>query len=192
MVATEHDLVEQAQAGDPKAFEALYRIHRSRIQVIVTKRLPNLDDVDDVVQSTFMRAFMGLGYYRRDAAFSTWLTRIAINTCHNLWRTRQREKKWIDVVDDPQVAAGPEVAGRFPNPEEAIHRRELQAITIGAIHSLPERYRKAVWMRYMKDLSYLDIKRELRVPIGTVKIWLHRARRMLREKLDDPNLGIHN
>ena len=148
--------------------------------------------MDDVVQVTFTRAFMGLSTFRRDAAFTTWLTRIAINTCNNLWRVRQRERNWIDVVDDPQSLAGVDVASPFPSPAEAIHRKELRALTMRAMHGLPDRYRRAVWMRYVRDLSYNEIKRELRVPIGTVKIWLHRARRLLKEELRESNPGILN
>ena len=187
-MAPDGDLVEKAQGGDPGAFEALYRAHRPRIQVMVTKRLRNLDDVDDVVQVTFTRAFTALGDFRREATFSTWLTRIAVNTCSNFWREQQRRRKWVEVVDDPEAIPHRRSGPGLADPEETFHRNQIHRTTLDAICGLPARYRKALWMRCVKDLSYREIGRELRVPIGTVKIWLHRARRMLREELQGLNL----
>ena len=92
----------------------------------------------------------------------------------------QARKSWLDVVDDPESVAE-QAFLPYDNPEEVLYQKERQELVIEGIQALPEHWGKAVWLRYVEDLSYREIVKELQVPIGTVKTWLWRGRKQLKE-----------
>jgi RNA polymerase sigma-70 factor, ECF subfamily len=180
----ERELVSRTLDGDENAFGHLYRNYQPRIYATVRGRTRDLDDVDDLVQATFIRAYQGLAGFRGEAAFSTWLTQIAMNLCTSHVRSQRARRARLDVVAEPETEIR-EVwePARLEDPSEALDRKEDQALLIRAIGRLPKSYRRAMWLRYVEDRSYLEIMGELGVPMGTVKSWLHRARQQLETEI---------
>lgn len=176
-------LVQDAQAGDLEAFDMLYKTHQPRIYHTILSRA-HPDDVDDLVQMTFLRAFEYLALFRGESAFSTWLTRIALNVCNTQWRVRSMQRSRHVCVDMAEPIADAET------PEMGFQRAEHQALVRDVIAHMPEKYRRAIWLHYVLDHSYEDITKILKVPIGTVKTWLNRGRQELKQRLK--RVGIYD
>lgn len=182
-------LIDRALAEDDGAFEVLYRRHRDRVRAIVHRCTGKGDEAEDLVQVVFMKAFQGLADFRGQAAFSTWLTRIALNVCTSCLRTRRTQRNWVDEADD----AVPALQARWhpaphEDPEAAMVRKERREIVMQGIQALPDRQREAVWLHYVRERSYGEIVAELKVPIGTLKVWLYRGRHRLRGEVE--RLGV--
>ena len=176
----EAQLIKRAIDGDQSAFSELYTNYRSNVVGVVRRRASDPDVVDDLIQQTFIRAFRSLPRFRGDSAFGTWITRIAINVCLSHRRSEQIRKNWMDHLEDLEYAkAAISEASRSETPEDVIFRQQRRDIVINGIARLPERYRKVMWLRYVKDRSYEEITQALQIPMGTVKTWLNRARHEL-------------
>ncbi len=179
----EHTMVLKARTGDGVAFGKLYKANVARIYSIVTSRTKNEADVDDLVQIAFMKAYQGLNRFRGDAAFSTWLTRIAMNVCISHCESQSVQRKWTTYFYSPERAQ--KIASRgTEDPETALHTRECQHLVRKGIQALPQQYREAMRLRYVEDYSYAEIEKALQVPMGTVKTWLYRGRELLRETME--------
>jgi RNA polymerase sigma-70 factor (ECF subfamily) len=162
------------------AFSTLYETYRPNVIGVVKRRAQDPDIVDDLIQQTFIRAFRSLPQFRGESAFGTWITRIAINVCLSHKRSESIRKNWMDHLEDLEYAkAAVSDASRYDNPEHILQRNERRELVRHGINKLPERYRKAMWLRYVKDWSYEEITQALEVPMGTVKTWLNRARHQL-------------
>jgi RNA polymerase sigma-70 factor (ECF subfamily) len=181
----DRDLIRRALKGDQRAFESLYRAHRPRVYAVVVRRAADRDETEDLVQITFMRAFQALKGFRGDAAFSTWLTQIALNVCASHLRAQQVRQGYE--AGDPldRIERTP---AHGESPEEAAFARRRQDLVKEGIRTLPARYREAVYLRYVQDRSYREITEALQAPMGTVKTWLCRARRQLQGEFQKSGL----
>lgn len=174
-------LIGRALEGDQGAYEAIYKAYQPRIYGMIAPRTGGRDDVEDLVQMTFIRAFQALGSFRGKAAFSTWLTRIALNVYHSHRRARWAQHERLEEVEDSASTHRIErELAWYEDPEEVVYRKERRALVRKGIQALPAHYREAMWLRYVKDRSYKEIMQELHVPMGTVKTWLCRGRRQLK------------
>lgn len=170
----EFALIQRAQAGDAQAFETLYKTYNPRIYNIIAARA-HPDDIEDLTQITFMRAFEYLSQFRGDANFTTWLTRIAHNVCYSQWRLRQQNQTRQNAIQTNTYPKTEETT-----PETCMHRTEIETLLQQSIAHLPEKYRQVIFLHYIKERSYEDLTRILHVPTGTVKTWLNRGRQELR------------
>ena len=175
----ESDLIREAADGNREAFDTLYRKHHPQVYGVIAKRMDDRDLVEDLVQITFLKAFRSLHAFRGEAAFSTWLTQIALNVHRSHLRSQRVRRRWVLESENPEDLI------RYPrespdSPYYVLQRRQNRDLVRQGIQTLPERYRKAVWLRYVKDRSYEEIMNALQVPMGTVKTWLCRARRQLK------------
>ena len=188
--AEERDLVRRTLDGDASAFNRLYKRHYPRILATLIGRTRNRHDAEDLLQVTFLRAYLGLSGFRGDAAFSTWLMQIALNVCTTHLRATQARRSWQKTIEDPQLGYRDTWEPTdVERPDDALSRKECRAMLEESIAELPQQYRHAVRLRYVKDRSYSEIARELGVPMGTLKTWLHRARHQLQESLNDTELA---
>ena len=179
----EQGLIYRALGREQAAFEALYITHYPRVYGVIARRTDDPEDAKDLIQLTFMRAFQALGSFRGDAAFSTWLTRIALNVCTTHFYARQQRRFYEVVVEtDGHLQTASERA-YLEDPAEILHRKQCRRLVLDGIQALREPYRKALWLRYAKDRTYTEITDELNVPLGTVKTWLCRGRRQLAEEV---------
>ena len=177
----EQYLVRRAIDGDAAAFGVLYRACHEQIYATMVRRTSDPETAQDLVQTAFLKAYGALGSYRGEAAFATWLTQIALNVHKSHFRKQQVRRRWIKVTDDPAALAD---ATRMPiageNPEVSVERSQQRELVRKSIRALPARYRKVVWMRYVRDWSYEEITLALQIPMGTVKTWLNRGRYQLK------------
>lgn len=181
----ECELVSRTLKGDLSAFERLYSQHRARIYSALFFRTRSKEDAEDLLQTTFLRAYLGLKGFRGESAFSTWLMQIAMNVCTTFHRAEQSRRIRQDTVEacDATLRTIWEPTSD-PNPEDFTLLNERRSVVEAHIKDLPYPYRDVTELRYMKDRSYLEITKELNVPVGTVKTWLFRARKQLRERFE--------
>ena len=172
--AEEAVLVRRACEGDKPAFAELVRRNQGRVRGLLMRLAQDRVLADDLAQEVFLRAYRGLVGFQGRSAFGTWLYRIAYNVYLN---NRTRVRRFCELPEDYVAAAvAPESALSAPR---ADLRRDLSA----AIETLPERYRAVVVLYYLEEVSYPEIADILGVPLGTVKTHLHRAKKLLRERM---------
>lgn len=161
-----------AAAGDARAFERLYRRHIDRVHSLA-RRLIGTDEADEVTQDVFVRVWEKLGTFRGEAAFGTWLHRVAINVILG------RRKK-LGIRRDRYVE-GDEVLGRLgSNPKEAETAVDFES----AIERLPEGAQQVFVLHDMEGYKHDEIAEMMGISAGTSKSQLHRARMILRRHLD--------
>jgi RNA polymerase sigma-70 factor (ECF subfamily) len=165
-------LVRRARDGDASAFGELVERHQTRIYAVCLRILSDPEEARDAAQDAFVTAFRKLGQFRGDAAFTTWLHRIAVNACYDALRRAKRRPVLHTAVatDDDR---GPE-----PGPPSADHADEIAGTVdvTRALATIPLDYRVAVVLADVEDLPYEEIARVLDVPVGTVKSRVHRGR----------------
>jgi len=176
-------LVLRARNGDREAFGELVERHQRRVWM-VCRQYVGVDEADAVAQDSLVKAFTGIRKFDGRAAFSTWLTRIAINTCLDRLRRRRRESVVDDAVDDDQKS-GPtlQVADTQAGPEDRSMQRQAMASLAARERDLPPRQREIFRLRFYAEMELEEIADALGVHVGTVKTQLHRAVHRLREEL---------
>jgi len=174
---TDKELVRRVQQGDKRAFDLLFGRYQHRIINLVGRYLRNPQDVEDVTQEAFIKAFKALPRFRGESAFYTWLYRIAINTAKNHLVARGRRPPGVDVdVEDAEFMDGADLLKESESPEAALARDELAAAIDKAIGELPDDLRSAVTLREFDGLSYEQIAQIMDCPVGTVRSRIFRAR----------------
>ncbi|MFO7588590.1 MAG: sigma-70 family RNA polymerase sigma factor [Gemmatimonadota bacterium] len=168
---TEARLLEAARAGDPSAMEALYAVHAGRVYSVVRRLVGDDHLAEDVSQDAWVRAFQKLASFRGDAAFGTWMHRLAVNTALNQLRRRGRR---------PDVEAAAEPPPSAPDPDETVLN---QRVLGQALDRLPEGYRRVLVLHDVEGLTHEEIAERLGVAVGTSKSQLHKARARMRELL---------
>lgn len=174
---TDKELVRRVQQGDKRAFDLLFGRYQHKIINLVGRYLRNPQDVEDVTQEAFIKAFKALPRFRGESAFYTWLYRIAINTAKNHLVARGRRPPGVDVdVEDAEFMDGADLLKESESPEAALARDELSAAIDQAIGELPDDLRSAVTLREFDGLSYEQIAQIMDCPVGTVRSRIFRAR----------------
>jgi RNA polymerase sigma-70 factor (ECF subfamily) len=177
------DLVAGATRGDRAAFEALVRGHHRRLYRILLCVTGNTADAEDATQTAFLKAFQHLGDFEGRARFGTWLTRIAINEGLECVRTRRPMESLSPEEEEGELFRPRLVLAWADDPEQLYQREELRAFVERAVASLPMRYRMAVLLRDLEQLSTAEAAAALGLGIPTLKTHLLRGRLMLREAL---------
>ena len=179
-------LVEEALAGDARAFERLVAKYREPLQRHIGKMLRDSAVVEDLVQEAFVKAFGALGSYAPQYAFSTWLYRIATN--HTIDHLRRKKLRTVS-LDKPLQTRDGEMQVEVPDstyrPDKHLVRDQRNTIIAEAIEQLPPKYHRVIVMRHQQELSYDEIATELELPLGTVKAHIFRARALLNRYLKD-------
>jgi RNA polymerase sigma-70 factor (ECF subfamily) len=182
------ELVQLARQRDSEAFSIIMRRHNRRLYRVARAVTQNDSEAEDVVQEAYVHAFANLGNFRGDSSLATWLTRIALNEA--LGRLRRRrptvELSALDAEsqDETHVISFPLMTANC-DPERAVARQEIRRLMERAIDDLPEVFRIVFVMREIEDLSIEETAGFLNLPQATVKTRLHRARRLLRQALDE-------
>ena len=160
--------------GTDRVFERLVRDHQDRIYALGFALTGNRHDAEDVAQDTFIRAYKALATYSperiRDLKQKAWLHRIAVNVVRN--RVRGVRPRMVELNgSEPDLATGPE--------EDVLRKTEIDELA-ARVACLPARYREAVVLRHVQDLSYAEVAETLGQPVGTVKANVHRGLKILR------------
>ena len=177
--------VANAIKGDQEAFKQLMAKYQKPLYYHVLKMVKNHEQVEDIVQESFMKAFGNLSSYNTNYAFSTWLYRITTNHTIDFLR---KKKLQTTSIHEPVKAKDGEMQMQIVGGAETdrkIIRSERKKIVSDAIQNLPEKYREVIVMRHLEEKSYQEISEELDLPLGTVKAHIFRAREMLYKVLID-------
>jgi len=182
------ELVELARQRDSRAFRVIMRRHNRRLYRIARAVSGDDSEAEDVVQEAYFHAFANLGNFRGDSSLATWLTRIALNEALGRLR-RQRPMVELSMLDaesedETHVIPFPLMAVNC-DPERTVAQREIRRLIERAIDHLPEVFRIVFVMREIEELSIEETAGFLSLPQATVKTRLHRARRLLRQALDE-------
>jgi RNA polymerase sigma-70 factor (ECF subfamily) len=184
-MADDADTLRKCREGDEQAYREIVERYQRQVYSLAMRMVRSAEDAEDLTQDTFVRMFKAIDRYDSNRPFAAWLMTIATRLSIDHIRRRKvrplplvreeagtHEEQTID-VEDP---------GLLPD-EIASHREEEQQ-TQSLIDSLPPHYRIVVLLRHQQDLSYEEIAESLDLPIGTVKARIHRARALLRQRLE--------
>ncbi|MFN2288525.1 MAG: RNA polymerase sigma factor RpoE [Chromatocurvus sp.] len=189
--ATDQQLVARVQKGDNRAFDLLVLKYQHKILGLISRYIQDSDEMQDVAQEAFIKAYRALPGFRGDSAFYTWLYRIAINTAKNHLVARSRRPPGRDVeVEDAEYYEGGGALRDLENPENVLFGDELKAVVQAAIADLPDDLRTAVTLREFDGLSYEDIAEVMECPVGTVRSRIFRAREAIDTRVSAQIEGL--
>jgi len=176
----EAEWVRRSRGGDAQAFGHLVERYQGRLLTAVTRSVGRRDLAEDLVQEAFLRAFEAMGQFRERSSFYTWLYRIAFNLVLSGRRRQQRktnptEPVPVEELEDSQTM----------NPGVQAEAQELRQRIQQALSGLSETFRLPLVLREIEGMNYEQIGEVLRLPLGTVKSRIHRARMELRQTLKD-------
>jgi RNA polymerase sigma-70 factor, ECF subfamily len=180
-------LVGLVRAGDRSAFAAVIQRHNQRLYRVARGIVRDDSEAEDIVQETYVKAFARLGAFRGEAKLSTWLTRIAVNEALDRLRSRKPEVD-LRLVDGPGAKlddAAFALTAAPASPEQSAARSEIRGLVESAVDALPETFRIVFVMRDIEEMSIDETAAHLGLKPETVKTRLHRARRLLRDRLED-------
>lgn len=181
---TDKQLVARVQKGDKRAFDMLVLKYQYKVHAIISRYIKDFDEVNDVSQEAFIKAYRALAKFRGESQFYTWLYRIAVNTAKNYLVARNRRPPASDVdAADADYYEGGDRLRDIASPENLLYRDELEAVVDRAIRDLPEDLRTAVTLREFEGLSYEEIAEVMGCPVGTVRSRIFRARESIDEKV---------
>ena len=189
-VPSDEDLVLRFQGGDASAFDALVRRYKNPVTNFLFTLIHDYDRSLELAQDTFLRVYQNVGRYQINAKFSTWVYRIGMNLAIDEMR---RRKRWRFVPFVVRTEDGELLEREQPDddldPEDHLLGSEVQRVVRAAIATLPERYRASLVLKDLQGLSYEEIAEIHRVPEGTVKSRINRARLLLKERLTPYFMG---
>ena len=172
-------LVDEAKKGNEKAFASLMNRYRDSIYFMLLKMVNNPADAEDLTIEAFGKAFRNIDTYTPRFAFSTWLFMIATNNCIDFIRKKQSAPIPLDQLQDGTYYMNVNIPSDLMDPEEALINDQKIAILRKIVNQLKPPYREIIELRYYKEYSYEEIATELKIPIGTVKAQLNRAKTLL-------------
>lgn len=180
----ENKWLKKAAAGDADAFEQLVLQYQTAVYNLCLRMTGNPEDAADMTQESFLKAWRNMDSFQGNSAFSTWLYRLASNTCLDHLRLKKRRPQLSLVMEDSDGEEQElDVPDQTASPEEQVIASEEQAILNEALQSLEEQPRQILILRAVHELSYTEISQVLDIPEGTVKSRLARAREQLRKKI---------
>ena len=177
------DLVQRVQGGDLDAFEELISRHSRRIYRSLLAIVANIEDAEDAVQDTFLKAFQHIGKFEGRSKFSTWLTRIAANTGVQRLRERGRFEMIDEGMETDENFRPRQIQAWEDDPEQLYSQAERRALVETELMKLPVKYRVVLVLRDIEQLSGEEAAAALGLGIPALKARLFRGRLMLREAL---------
>jgi RNA polymerase sigma-70 factor (ECF subfamily) len=180
----EAGLVRRCLAGDEKAYRELIEMYQGRVYALALRMVRRAEDAQDVTQETFIRMFRALDRYDVQRPFAAWLMSIASRLSIDTLRRRKHQPLALTQRDRDDEEYTIDVEDPGLRPEEVASRAEEEDRTRALIATLPPHYRIVVLLRHQQDLSYEEIAEALHLPLGTVKARIHRARALLKERIE--------
>lgn len=183
----ERSLLRRLRDRDESAFRELLETHRDRVFNITYRMLGNRAEAEDVAQEVFIAVFKNIDEFREESKFSTWLYRVTVNHCKNrikyLARRHDRDRDELDETSHQANGAVNGAPVRAAAPDRALASAQMEKLLQEAIAALDEDQREVIILRDVEDLSIEEICEITKLPDGTVKSRLHRARLVLRKKM---------
>lgn len=181
----EKDLLERSKAGDIAAFEQLIEGYQRRIFNIALRMLGNYDDAGDLTQEVLIRIYKSIKNFKEQSSFSTWIYRITTNVCLDEIRKR-KNRKFISLDEEIRLEDGDmkrQIESDEPSPEASAEAGELKKMVNDSIALLSEEHRIVIVLRDIQGFSYEEIAEMQKLPEGTVKSRINRARQALKNIL---------
>lgn len=179
-------LIKRALVGDQRAFKKLRQKYHDAIYNLIYRMIRDKDEVEDLTQEAFIKAFLSLSSFNDEYAFSTWLYKIATNNSIDYIR---RKKLQTFSIDKPIASSESDMHFELPDstyePDQNMIERQRKRLLEDAINSLPAKYRQVIHLRHVEEKEYQEIAQMLKLPLGTVKAHIFRAREMLNKYLRD-------
>ncbi len=176
----DYKLILAAQEGDEDAYARLLARYNDAVYYMLLKNVRNKADAEDLTLEAFTKAFNSLDTYETKYAFSTWLFKIAKNNCVDFLRKKNgvtisiEEGKEKDTQKEPVI-----IKCSNSNPEQGLIERQRAVMVHNIVGQLKPQYKEMVELRYFREFTYEEIAATLDIPIGTVKVQLHRAKKRL-------------
>lgn len=182
----EKRLIKKVKKGDHQAFADLVDCYKNSVYSICLRMVGNREEAEDISQEAFIRAYNNISKFDSDRKFSTWLFRIATNlSIDSLRRKKPSISLDAEIPGTEGLALNTLLPGNTAAPDEQIVRAETEQWIQKEIGALPDKYRSAVVLKYVEDLSLKEISEIMGLPVGTVKTRVHRGREMLRRNMTE-------
>lgn len=178
---SDEEVVSRVLAGEVELYEIIMRRYNQRLYRVVISILRDVGETEDVMQDAYVRAYEHLSQFEGRAAFSTWLTRIAVHEALARMRKRERIQPFDEDFSEGEISVNP--ASPAPDPEQTISKAELSRMLGEAVLSLPGQYRTVLMMRDVEEMSTSETAVALNLSEENVKVRLHRGRAMVRRHL---------
>ncbi len=176
--------IKAALKGEQTAYRSIMKKYHDQVYNLLYRMVHEKDEVEDLTQEAFIKAFQSLHNFNEEFAFSTWLYKIATNNCIDYIR---KKKLATFSIDKPIESKDSEYTFEIPDstyePDKTMIARQRSKVLEDAVNSLPEKYRMVILMRHTEDKDYQEIADELNLPLGTVKAHIFRAREILYKRL---------
>lgn len=182
------ELIQQAQAGDQLAYSELLARYEKSVYYLILKIVKNTEDAEDLCLLTFSKAFTNLDKYRPTHRFATWIFRVASNTSIDFLRKKTIQTVGIAQGDEAElgeVLLNNTFKSQGLTPEEVLIKKQRTKVVHQVLKHLNEDMGKVIKLRFLKEYSYDEISQELNIPLGTVKVQIHRAKKILYSILKD-------
>jgi RNA polymerase sigma-70 factor (ECF subfamily) len=194
MSELERSLLKRLRDRDERAFRELVAAHRDRVFNIAFRMLGNRQHAEDVAQEVFITVFKHIDTFREESKFSTWLYRVAVNHSKNRikYLSRRHEKDRDEINDDTTSGSSGNgaIGASVPSsPQRALEGAQMETVLAKAIKELDPEQAEVIILRDIEELSIEEICAITELPDGTVKSRLHRARLVLRKKLQRHGIG---
>ncbi|HQY19873.1 MAG TPA: sigma-70 family RNA polymerase sigma factor [Ignavibacteria bacterium] len=179
-------LIDEALAGRQNSYAKLMKKYQPMITHLIYRMISKKEDVEDLTQEAFIKAFNSLANFDKQYAFSTWLFKIATNNAIDYLRKKKLYTFSIDKkiqADDSDYSF--EIPDHGNKPDNNVIDKQLRIILDEAIESLPSKYKDVIVLRHKKEKEYEEIAKELNLPLGTVKAHIFRGRELLNKYLKD-------
>jgi len=183
----DQDLLRGVLGGDRKAFETLVGRYQSKVYRLAMGLTHNAQDAEEILQEVFLKVYQNLAEFEGKSAFSSWLYRIALNTTYMKLRERRGTNlvSLDDVANQLEEISLDQEAKWSSRPDEQLHTAEAFAIIEKAVEKLPEEFKSVLILRDIEGFTNEEVGEILDLSVPAVKSRLHRARLILRQRLDD-------
>nr|WP_294873180.1 sigma-70 family RNA polymerase sigma factor [uncultured Pedobacter sp.] len=176
----EKELVAKILRGDARAFEALVKQYEKLVFHVTSRLIKNDEDATDICQEVFIKVYQGLNKFGFQSKLSTWIARIAYLTSINHLRKYKQELQKTSAADDVEID---NYHFSEETPERLMIKKDVAAYVQHLLQQLPLQYRSVLTLFHLEEFSYLEIQEITGMPEGTIKNYLFRAKKLLKEKL---------
>jgi RNA polymerase sigma-70 factor (ECF subfamily) len=181
MQSSDTQIIAAVLAGDSEAYRHLVERYQNRVFGVLLRLVGDRDQAEDAAQEAFVKAYLALARFRGESSFGTWLVQIAIHAARD--RTRRRQRYWQHETTDEGDSL--DVAESAPSAlANMVLDEDLDRLQV-ALQQLPEDYREVLVLKHLEEWSFEEIARHAQASVGSLKVRAHRARRLLRQSLDD-------
>ena len=184
LASSDEAIVKRVQEGDVNAYNILVIKYQHKVLQIISKFVGNSADASDVAHDSFIKAYKAINTFRGESSFYTWLYRIVVNAAKTYLESNSKHQNHLDVDAEEFESVDKQGALTYKDtPDRIIESQELQQVIFDAMAELPEELRQAITLREVEGMSYEDMADLMKVPVGTVRSRIFRARQFIEERM---------